>query len=139
MLVWNCCRRSLISILVFGAFLSGCVTARTEMAAAQSAAAFTFEQHHVVIGSAKRQTVLTGFLLDGPVAHLGRVGREAKAVLVGYERILVDDIAQGLQRKLPSSTKCTKDPTKRPARTASFCRGVKFGKASPRTTAKGTV
>ena len=73
MLVWNCCRRSLISILVFGAFLSGCVTARTEVAAAQSAAEFTFEQHQVVIGSAKRQTVLTGFLLDGPVAEVAVV------------------------------------------------------------------
>ena len=35
-----------------------------------SAAEFTFEQYEVVMGSAERQTVLTGFLLGGAVADL---------------------------------------------------------------------
>ena len=34
---------------------------------------FTFEQHEVVIGSAERQTVLTGFLLGGAMADLAVV------------------------------------------------------------------
>ena len=37
------------------------------------AAEFTFEQYEVVIGSAERQTVLTGFLLGGAVADLAVV------------------------------------------------------------------
>jgi hypothetical protein len=36
----------------------------------QTAALFTFEQYEVVTGSAKRQTVLTGFLLGGAIADL---------------------------------------------------------------------
>ena len=58
-------RRSLFSILVLG-FLSGCMS---KPAAAQ----FTFEQYEVVTGSAKRQTVLTGFLLGGAMAELAVV------------------------------------------------------------------
>ena len=38
-----------------------------------AAAEFTFEQYEVVIGSAERQTVLTGFLLGGAVADLAVV------------------------------------------------------------------
>ncbi len=60
-------RPSLVSILALGVFLSGCLTARTNP---QDAAGFTFEQYEVVTGSAKRQTVLTGFLLGGAVAEL---------------------------------------------------------------------
>ncbi|MYA24568.1 MAG: VCBS repeat-containing protein, partial [Gemmatimonadetes bacterium] len=37
------------------------------------AAEFTFEQYEVVIGSGERQTVLTGFLLDGAIADLAVV------------------------------------------------------------------
>ena len=55
----------LFSILVFGAFLS--------IFASPAAAEFTFEQYEVVIGSAERQTVLTGFLLGGAVADLAVV------------------------------------------------------------------
>ena len=60
-------RRSLVSILALGVFLSGCLTARTNP---QDAGGFTFEQYEVVTGSAERQTVLTGFLLGGAVAEL---------------------------------------------------------------------
>jgi hypothetical protein len=49
------------------------VTARTDVAAERPGAEFTFEQHHVVDGPAKRLTVLTGFLLDGAVAELAVV------------------------------------------------------------------
>ncbi len=38
-----------------------------------AAAQFTFEQYEVVTGSAKRQTVLTGFLLGGAIAELAVV------------------------------------------------------------------
>jgi hypothetical protein len=38
-----------------------------------AAAEFTFEQYEVVTGSAKRQTVLTGFLLGGAIADLAVV------------------------------------------------------------------
>ena len=38
-----------------------------------AAAEFTFEQYEVVIGSAERQTVLTGFLLGGAMAELAVV------------------------------------------------------------------
>ena len=38
-----------------------------------AAAEFTFEQYEVVIGSAERQTVLTGFLLGGAIADLAVV------------------------------------------------------------------
>ena len=39
----------------------------------QTAAEFTFNQYDVVVGSAKRQTVLTGFLLGGAMAELAVV------------------------------------------------------------------
>ena len=42
------------------------------------AAEFTFEQYEVVIGLAKRQTVLTGFLLGGAVADLAVVNIDEK-------------------------------------------------------------
>ncbi len=58
----------LFPILVFGVFLAGRVTS----AAAQSTGDL-FEQYEVVIGSAERQTVLTGFLLGGAVADLAVV------------------------------------------------------------------
>ena len=58
-------RPSLFSLLVLGAFLAGCL----RPAAAQS----SFQQVEVVIGSAQRQTVLTGFLLGGAIADLAVV------------------------------------------------------------------
>ena len=63
-------RRSLFSILVFGVFLSGCSgLLGEEVDPMTPAAEFTFEQYEVVTGSAKRQTVLTGFLLGGAVGR----------------------------------------------------------------------
>ena len=41
--------------------------------ASEQAAEFTFTQYEVVTGSAKRQTVLTGFLLGGASAELAVV------------------------------------------------------------------
>ena len=61
-------RRSLISILIIGVFLSGCTT--------RAAPEFTFDQYEVVTDSAKRQTVLTGFLLGGAMADLAVVNIE---------------------------------------------------------------
>ena len=49
------------------------MTARTQVMDPPAAAEFTFEQYEVVTGSAKRQTVLTGFLLGGAFAELAVV------------------------------------------------------------------
>ena len=43
-----------------------------------AAAEFTFEQYEVVTGLAKRQTVLTGFLLGGAIAELAVVNIDEK-------------------------------------------------------------
>ena len=64
-------RRSLFSLLVFGVFLLGCSGLFSEEVA--TAAEFTFEQYEVEIGTAERQTVLTGFLLGSAVAELAVV------------------------------------------------------------------
>lgn len=64
----NCNRQywqSLFSMLFFVVFLFGCI----KPAAAQIA----FDKHEINIGSAKRQTVLTGFLLGGKVAEIAVV------------------------------------------------------------------
>ena len=67
--------RSLFSILVFGVFLLGCSNLFGEDVdkMTSTASEFTFEEYEVVIGSAKRQTVLTGFLLGGDFAELAVV------------------------------------------------------------------
>ena len=67
-------RRSLFSMLVLGLWLSGCVAARAKV---MEPPAVTFDQHEVVTGSAKRQTVLTGFLLGGAVADLAVLNVDA--------------------------------------------------------------
>ena len=67
-------QQSLFSILVFGAFLLGYSSVfGEEIEGITPVSEFTFEQHEVVIGSAERQTVLTGFLLDGDFAELAVV------------------------------------------------------------------
>ena len=68
-------RRSLFSILVFGVFLSGYSGLFGEEVeqTVPAAAEFIFEQYEIVTGSAKRQTVLTGFLLGGAIAELAVV------------------------------------------------------------------
>ena len=63
-------RRGLFLILVFVAFLPECMTYASDNT---TAAEFTFDQYEVVIGPANRQTVLTGFLLDGAIAELAVV------------------------------------------------------------------
>ena len=65
-------RRSLFSILVFGVFLSSCAGLPNEAVNPMIPAhtEFTFDQYEVDTGVAKRQTVLTGFLLGGPMAEL---------------------------------------------------------------------
>ena len=62
---------SVISILIFGVFLSSCSAQSEVLTPAMPASTeFTFDQYEVVTGITKRQTVLTGFLLDGPIAEL---------------------------------------------------------------------
>ena len=69
------CFHATFVILVFGVYLSGCsgLFAESVDAVIPDAAAFTFEQYDISIGTAKRQTVLTGFLLGGPIAELAVV------------------------------------------------------------------
>ena len=74
-LVAECTRhypRSLFSILVFGVFLSGCAGLLSKAVDPMMPAhtKLTFEQHAVVTGVAKHQTVLTGFLFGGTIAEL---------------------------------------------------------------------
>ena len=66
------CRFSRFFMLVLGVFLSGCSSLLGKEADPMSPvpAEFTFEQYEVVTGTAKRQTVLTGFLLGGTIAEL---------------------------------------------------------------------
>ncbi len=68
-------KRSLFSILVLGVFLSGCSGLFGKGAAPirHAAAEFTFGQHEVETDTAKHQTVLTGFFLDGDFAELATV------------------------------------------------------------------
>ena len=65
-------RRSPFSILVLGVFLSGCsgLLGKDVDPTSPAARESTFEQHEIVTGVAKHQTVLTGFLLGGTIAEL---------------------------------------------------------------------
>ena len=51
----------------------GLAGANPAISGTPAAAQFTFEQYEVVTGSAKRQTVLAGFLLGGAIADLAVV------------------------------------------------------------------
>ena len=62
-------RRNTPAVLVLGALLSGGLT--------PGVAQVAFERHEVVTGSARRQTVVTGFLLGAPVADLAMVTVDA--------------------------------------------------------------
>ena len=68
-------RRRLFLIMVFGVFLLRCSNLFSEGVRQITPAAeeFTFEQYEVVLGSTKRQTVLTGFLRGGDFAELAVV------------------------------------------------------------------
>ncbi len=61
-------------VLVFAASLLG--GSRLLGEAVEPSAKLTFEPYEIAIGSAKRQTVLTGFLLGGAVADLAVVSRD---------------------------------------------------------------
>ncbi|MDE0009767.1 MAG: FG-GAP and VCBS repeat-containing protein [Candidatus Poribacteria bacterium] len=66
---WN-----LFHILMFGVFLSSCsVESEVLTPETPASAEFTFDQYEIVTGITKRQSVLTGFLLDGPIAELAVV------------------------------------------------------------------
>ncbi len=69
------CRWSLFSMLVFRVFLLGCSSLPGEAVGqmAPGPTESTFDQYEVVIGVAKHQTVLTGFLLGDTVAELAVV------------------------------------------------------------------
>ncbi len=60
-------------LLFLGVFLSGWIGPAAAQSTAEPPAEFTFTQYEVVTGSAKRQTVLTGFLLGGASAELAVV------------------------------------------------------------------
>ncbi len=68
-------RQSLFYILIFGVLLSGCsgLLDKDVVPMQHAAAELAFEQHKVVTGIAKHQTVLTGFLLGGAIADLAVV------------------------------------------------------------------
>ncbi len=63
--------RSLFPILMFGVFLSSC-SVESEVLTPEMPASteFIFDRYEIVTGITKRQSVLTGFLLDGPIAEL---------------------------------------------------------------------
>ena len=72
-------RRNLFFILFFGVCLSGCSGRSNEAIAPTTMPAsteFTFGQHEVTTGTAKHQTVLTGFFFDGDFAELAVVNTE---------------------------------------------------------------
>ncbi len=66
-------RRSSASILLLGVLVSGGSEPVLAQSTSGPAAEFAFTRYEVVTGSAKRQTVLTGFLLGGPSAELAVV------------------------------------------------------------------
>ena len=68
-------KRSLFSILTLGVLLSGYLSLFGEEVeqTPPDSVEFTFDQYEIVIGTAKRQTVLTGFLLDGAIAEVAVV------------------------------------------------------------------
>lgn len=71
---------SLFAILVLSVLLSGCSALLGKKVAPMAFAddALTFEEHEIVTGSAKHQTVLTGFFLGGDLAELAVVNSDGK-------------------------------------------------------------
>ena len=70
----------LFPIFVFSISILGCskkLGGEVKQTVPIPPAAFSFKQHEIVTGSAKHQTVLTGFLMGGTIAEL------AMAVLLG--------------------------------------------------------
>ena len=68
-------KRSLFSILTLSVLLSGYLSLFGEEVAQTppTPVEFTFDPYEIVIGTAKRQTVLTGFLLGGAIAEIAVV------------------------------------------------------------------
>ena len=68
-------RRSLFSILIFGVFLLNYLGLPSAVAdpAVSTHTEFTFDEYEIVTGIAKRQTVMTGFLLGGAIAEVAVV------------------------------------------------------------------
>ena len=68
-------KRSLFSILILGVLLSGYLSLFGEEVEQTPPALveYTFDRYEIVTGVAKRQTVLTGFLLDGAIAEVAVV------------------------------------------------------------------
>ena len=71
----GCFRRSLCSLLIFGVFLSSCSSRSNEVVAPiiPTSPKIAFKQYKVEIGTAKHQTILTGFLLGSDFAELAVV------------------------------------------------------------------
>ena len=71
----RCYRRILFTVLVFGVFLSSYseLPNATANPTVPAHAEFTFDRYEIVTGVAKRQTVLTGFLLGGATAEVAVV------------------------------------------------------------------
>lgn len=67
---WQC----LCHILMFGVLLSGC-SVESEVLTPETPASmeFTFDRYEIVTGITERQSVLTGFLFEGPIAELAVV------------------------------------------------------------------
>ena len=72
-------RRSLFSKLVSGVYLLGCISWNSQAIESPTASKASFDRHDIVIGIAKRQTVLTGFLFNGAVADLAVVNIDDNA------------------------------------------------------------
>lgn len=78
---WNrAFHRCLFYILILGAFLSGCSGKQngTVDSAEPISTKIAFDQHEIVTGTAKYQTVLTGFFLGGSIAELALVNINQK-------------------------------------------------------------
>ena len=71
----RCYQRTLFYILILCVSLSGCSSKPNEAVdpMVPTSTEFTFDQHEVVTGIAKHQTVLTGFFLGGTIAELAVV------------------------------------------------------------------
>ncbi len=71
---------SLFAILVLSVLLSGCsgLLGKKVVPMASADDALTFEEHEIVTGPTKHQTVLTGFFLGGNLAELAVVNSDGK-------------------------------------------------------------
>lgn len=79
-------RKAILTTLVFGVFLSGCAMSSGDPARSSVAAAeFTFQQTEVVTGSTKHQTVLSGFLLGGPIADIAVVNSDSGVRIFAFD------------------------------------------------------